>query len=72
MKGMSEGNVLPLSVNEHCLANEELKVSFFSLKSVINLISRKSGRFFLPFKNFFNRVQEHLELKDGFSYSIKL
>ena len=57
MKGKSEDNVLPLSINERCLAKEELKILLFSLKSVINLFSRKSGRFFLPFKNFFNRVQ---------------
>ena len=38
-KEKSDGNVLPLSINEHCFAKKELNISLFSLKSVINLLS---------------------------------
>ena len=60
IKGKSDGNALPLSINEHCFAKKELKISLFSLKSVINLLSWKSGEIqgiFRPFKRVFNRVQ---------------
>ena len=39
IKGKSDGNVLPLSINEHCFAKKEFNISLFSLKSVINLLS---------------------------------
>ena len=39
IKGKSDGNVLQLSINEHCFAKKELKISLFSLKSVMNLSS---------------------------------
>ena len=35
IKGKSDCNVLPLSINEHCFAKKELKILLFSLKSVI-------------------------------------
>ena len=41
IKGKSDGNVLPLSINEHCLAKKELKISLVSLKSVINYYREK-------------------------------
>ena len=68
IKGKSDGNVLPLSINEHCFAKKELRISLFSLKSVINLLSWKSGSIqgiFLPFERVFNRIQKHLGLADG-------
>ena len=40
-KGKSDGNVLPLSINEHSFAKKELNISLFSLKSVTNLLSWK-------------------------------
>ena len=60
IKGKSDGNMLPLSINEHCFTKQELKFSLFFLKSVINLLSRKSGGIqgiFLPFKRRFNKLQ---------------
>ena len=60
IKGKSDGNVLPLAINEHCFAKKELKVLLFSLKSVINLLSWKSGGIqgiFVPFKRVFNTFQ---------------
>ena len=68
IKGKSDGNVLPLSINEHCFAKKELKISLFSLTSMINLLSWKSGvihGIFLPFKRVFNKVQLYLGLVDG-------
>ena len=68
IKGKSDGIVLLLSINKHCFAKKELKISLFSLKSVINLLSWKSGGIqgiFLPFKRVFNRVQKHLGLVGG-------
>ena len=59
IKGKSDGNVLPLSINEHCFA-KELKISLFSLKSVIMLLSGKVGgiqEIFLPFERVFDKVQ---------------
>ena len=38
VKGNSDGNLLPLSINEHCFAKKGLKIWLFSLKSVINLL----------------------------------
>ena len=43
IKGKSDDNVLPLFINEHCFPKKELKISLFSLKSAINLLSRKTG-----------------------------
>ena len=60
IKGKSDDNVLPSSVNEHCFAKKELEISLFSLKSVINLLSAKSGGIqgiFLPFKGVFKRFK---------------
>ena len=33
IKGKSDGNALPLSINERCFAKKELKISLFSFKS---------------------------------------
>ena len=68
IKGKSDSSVLPLSINEHCFPNKELKILLFSLKSVINLLSCKCGAIqgiILPFKRVFNQVQQHLGLVDG-------
>ena len=43
IKGKSGGNVLPLSINEHCFVKKELKILLFSLNLVINLLSWISG-----------------------------
>ena len=68
IKGKNHGNVLQLLTNEHCITKKELKISLFSLKSVINLLPWKSGDIkgiFLPFKRVFNKVKQHLGLVDG-------
>ena len=60
IKGKSDGNVLPLSTNEHCFTKKEFKILFLSLKSVTNLLSWKYGGIqgiFLPSKRVFHRVQ---------------
>ena len=60
IKRKSDGNVLPLSISEHCFSKKELKIWLFSLKSVINLLSLKSGGtqgIFVPFKRVFNKAQ---------------
>ena len=68
IKGKSDGNVLPLSTNEHCFIKKELKISLFSLKLLMNLLTWKSGDIrgiFLPFKRAFNSILQHLGLVDG-------
>ena len=60
IKVKSHSNVLPLLINEHCFTKKEFKISLFSMKSVINLLSWKSGGIqwiFLPFKRVFTKVQ---------------
>ena len=68
IKGKSGSNALWFAVNEHCFEKKELKVSLFSFKSVIKLLSWKSGGIqgiFVPFKRVFNRLQQHLGSVDG-------
>ena len=60
IKGKSDGNVFLLSINKHCFAKKEWKISLFSVKSVVNLLSWKScgiQEIFQSFKRVFNRVQ---------------
>ena len=38
----SDGNVLLLSINEHCFAKKELKILLFSLKSDIICYNKKA------------------------------
>ena len=68
INGKSGSNALWFAVNEHCFEKKELKVLLFSFKSVIKLLSWKSGGIqgiFLPFKRVFNRLQQHLGSVDG-------
>ena len=39
IKGKSDGNVLPISINGHWFAKKESKISLFPLKSEKNLLS---------------------------------
>ena len=73
IKGKSDSNVLPLSINELCFPKKELKILLFSLKSVINLLSCKCGAI--------QGIILHLGLVDGsdnfffflrFSYSTQI
>ena len=56
IKGKSDNNVLPLSINKHCFAKKDF-VLFFEVSD--NLLLWKSGDvegIFLPFKIIFYRV----------------
>ena len=58
--GHSDGILPLLTKGVHCLEKWELKISAFSLKPVINLLSWEIGRItgiFLLFKNVFNMKQ---------------
>ena len=59
IKGKSDGNVFPLSINELCSEKKELKSLLFSLKLVIGLLSSKIcgiEEMFLSFKRVFNSI----------------
>ena len=74
-KGKIDGNVLLLLIYEHCFAKKDLKISLFSLKSAINLLSWKNGGInwiFLAFKTVCNRVQQHLGLVDGWDSFVEI